>query len=135
MGDTVIFNLGSISNGASATATIQVITGAAGTIVNTATASTASTDLYLAASTAVNSATVVTPPPAYLEATNLVGTSVQITLVGGAGLNYAIQTSSDLLDWTAVLTNTASVNNGSFIYTDTRTNAPLRFYRAIRLPQ
>jgi hypothetical protein len=39
------------------------------------------------------------------------------------------------LDWTAVLTNTASVSNGSFIYTDTRTNAPLRFYRAIRLPQ
>ncbi len=135
VGDTVIFNMGSISNGATATATIRVLTGAAGTIVNTATASTGSTDLYLAASTAVNSSTVVAPPGAYLAATNFANGTVQITLTGGVGLNYAVQTSSNLLDWISVSTNSASVNNGTFIYIDLRTNAPLRFYRTLRLAQ
>jgi uncharacterized repeat protein (TIGR01451 family) len=135
MGDTVIFSLGSMNNGATATATIRVIAGAAGTIVNTATVSTASTDLYLAESSTENSTTVATPPSAYLEATNLAGAILQLTLLGQEGQNYAIQTSSNLLVWTSVITNTASLSNGSFIYTDTRTNAPLRFYRAIRLPQ
>jgi len=133
-GSTVIFNLGSISNGATATATIRVITGAAGTIVNTATVSTASADLFLSDSTAVNSTTVAPPPASFLEATNIAG-SLQLTLLGQAGQNYAIETSSNLLNWTAVVTNTASLSSSSFIYTDTRTNAPQRFYRAIRLPQ
>jgi hypothetical protein len=124
-----------MSNGATATAIIRVIAGAAGTIVNTATVSTASTDLYLAESSTENSTTVATPPSAYLEATNLAGAILQLTLLGQEGQNYAIQTSSNLLVWTSVITNTASLSNGSFIYTDTRTNAPLRFYRAIRIPQ
>jgi hypothetical protein len=58
-----------------------------------------------------------------------------LTLLGQAGQNYAIQTSSNLVIWTSVVTNTASLEGSSFIYTDTRTNAPLRFYRAIRLTQ
>jgi uncharacterized repeat protein (TIGR01451 family) len=135
MGDTVIFSLGSMSDGATATATIRVLTATAGTIVNTATVSTASTDLYLAESTAQNSTTVETSPSAYLQATNLAGAVLQLTLLGQEGQNYAIQTSSNLLVWTSVVTNTASLTNGSFIYLDTRTNAPLRFYRAIRLSQ
>ncbi len=85
MGDTVIFNLGSISNGATATATIRVITGTAGTIVNTATVSTASTDLYLAAATTVNSTTVTVPSPSYLVATNLGSGILQLTLEGQEG--------------------------------------------------
>jgi uncharacterized repeat protein (TIGR01451 family) len=134
VGSTVIFSLGSISNGAAATATIGVIAGAAGTIVNTATVSSTSADLYLAGSTAVNSTTVEMPPSSYLEATNL-PSGLQLTLLGQAGQNYAIQTSSNLLIWTSVVTNTASLESSSFIYTDTRTNAPLRFYRAVRLSQ
>jgi uncharacterized repeat protein (TIGR01451 family) len=133
-GDTVICSLGSISNGATAALGIQVLAGAAGTVVNTATVSTASTDLYLAGNTVTNSTTVATPPSSYLEATNIAG-SLQLTLLGQAGQNYAIQVSSNLLTWTSVFTNTASLFTGSFIYTDSRTNAPLRFYRAIRLTQ
>jgi len=131
---TVIFSLGSISNDATATASITVIAGAAGTIVNTATVSTTSADLYLADSTAVNSTTVETAPSSYLEATNL-PSGLQLTLLGQAGQNYAIQISSNLVNWTAVITNTASSGSSSFTYTDSRTNAPLRFYRAVRLPQ
>ncbi len=135
IGDDVIFTLGAMNNGATATATIRVLAGAAGTIVNTATVSTASTDLNLAESTAQNSTTVATPPSAYLFATNLPGAILQLTLEGQVGQNYAIQTSTDLQIWISVLTNTASLSNGTFIYTDSRTNAPLRFYRAIRLSQ
>jgi uncharacterized repeat protein (TIGR01451 family) len=127
-GDMVICNLGSISNGATATLTIEVVAGAPGTVVNTAVVSTASTDLYLAESTAVNSATV-TPSAIYLKATNL-ASGLQLTLLGQAGQNYIIQTSSNLLVWKGVVTNT-----GSFIYTDSRTNAPQRFYRAVHPSQ
>jgi hypothetical protein len=38
------------------------------------------------------------------------------------------------MNWTSVFTNTASINTGSFIYTDTL-NAPRRFYRAVQVPQ
>jgi len=134
-GGTVICSLGSLSNGATASATIRVIAGAAGTIVNTATVSSTSADLYPAGSTVVNSTIVATPPASYLAATNLAGGSLQLTLLGQAGQNYAIEISSNLLTWTAVVTNTASLESSSFIYIDSRTNAPLRFYRAIRLPQ
>lgn len=131
---TVICSLGSISNGATATATIQVVTGAAGTIVNAATVTTTSADLFPAESMAVNSTIVVTPPPSYLQATNTAA-GLQLTLLGQAGQNYAIQVSSNLLTWASVTTNTASSSSSSFVYLDTSTNAPLRFYRAIRLPQ
>jgi hypothetical protein len=47
---------------------------------------------------------------------------------------FAIQVSSNLVNWTSLVTNTAA--NGIFDYTDTRaTNAPHRFsYRALLLP-
>jgi hypothetical protein len=56
-------------------------------------------------------------------------------LLGQEGQNYAIQISSNLATWTSVYTNTASLANGSFTYTDPQINAPLRFYRAIQIPQ
>jgi uncharacterized repeat protein (TIGR01451 family) len=133
-GSTVVCNLGVISNGATATATIRVIAGAAGTIVNTATVTTASADLYLAASTVANTTTVQTSPRPELYATNTAG-GLQLTLLGQVDQNYAIQISSNLTHWTSVFTNTASIVNGTFIYTDTQTNAPGRFYRAVLLPQ
>ena len=134
-GGTVVCYLGSISNGATATATITVIAGnITGTIVNTATVSTASTDLNLAESTTVNSVGV-TASDFKLQATNMAG-GLQLTLVQGQGGQlYTIQVSSNLLSWKSVFTNTASLNNGSFIYTDPNTNAPERYYRAVHSPQ
>jgi hypothetical protein len=60
---------------------------------------------------------------------------LQLTLLGQAGQTYVIQTSTNLVNWTSVYTNAASFDGSSFIYTDTSTNAPLRFYRAIHAPQ
>jgi uncharacterized repeat protein (TIGR01451 family) len=130
---TVVCYLGSISNAATATATITVIAGLAGTIVNTATVSTASADLYLAAAATVNS-TSVDGSLFDLKATNSAD-GLQLTLLGQAGQTYVIQTSTNLVNWTSVYTNAASFDGSSFIYTDTSTNAPLRFYRAIHAPQ
>ena len=133
-GGTVVCSLGSIRNGATATATIRVIAGAPGAIVNTATVTTASADLYLAASTTANTTTVQASPRPELSASIVAG-GLQLTLLGQVDQNYAIQISSNLLNWTSVFTNTASIIDGTFIFTDTQTNAPQRFYRAVQLPQ
>jgi uncharacterized repeat protein (TIGR01451 family) len=132
-GGTVTCSFGTIPAGATATATIRVIAQASGTVVNTATVTTASTDLYLADSTTANSATVLAPPISVLEATNY-PSGLQLTLLGQSSQTYGVQVSTDLVNWTTLSTNTAGVN-GTFIFTDTGTNLPARFYRALRLPQ
>jgi uncharacterized repeat protein (TIGR01451 family) len=67
---------------------------------------------------------------ASLSASRMPGELLQLSVVGSAGQNYGIQISSNLVSWTTIMTNT-----GSFIFTDSLTNAPKRFYRAIQLPQ
>jgi len=59
------------------------------------------------------------------------GSGYQLTLTGGSGDHYEIQTSSDLVSWTMLrlLTNA----NGTVQFTDPAP-ANLRFYRALLLP-
>ncbi len=76
--------------------------------------------------TAVSTLTEV----ASLSASRMAGELLQLSVIGSPGQNYGIQTSSNLVSWTTVTTNT-----GTFIFTDTVTNAPQRFYRVIQLPQ
>jgi hypothetical protein len=129
-GGTAICNLGTINAGAIATVAVKIIAGARGTITNTIITTTASTDLYPAGNTNL----VITPVSGnaapYLSASNMAGGSLQLTLTGYPGQNYAVQTSSNLVVWTTI-----STNSGTFIFFDNRTNAPRRFYRAIQLPQ
>jgi hypothetical protein len=73
------------------------------------------------------------PPVSLLEATNYPG-GLQLTLQGQPSQNYGIQVSTDLVNWTTVTTNTSSLT-GVFTFTDSNTNSPGRFYRAIRIPQ
>jgi uncharacterized repeat protein (TIGR01451 family) len=132
-GGTVTCNLGTIGVGATATATVRVIAETPGIIVNTATVTTASTDLYLADSTTANNATVLIAPIAFLEVTNY-PSGLQLTLQGQSSQTYGIQVSTNLIAWTTLSTKTAGIN-GAFTFTDTGTNLPARFYRAIRLAQ
>lgn len=104
----------------------------AGSIVNTATVTTADTDLYLADSTAENN-TQLSVPLFGLLATNM-PSGLQLTLVGQSSQNYAIQVSTNLLNWNTVITTTTDLN-GSFIYNDPSTNSGGRYYRAVLLPQ
>jgi hypothetical protein len=56
----------------------------------------------------------------------------QFALQGGRNLQYDVQTSSDLTDWSVLSTLTITNINGTVLITDT--NAPLsggRYYRAV----
>jgi uncharacterized repeat protein (TIGR01451 family) len=130
---TLTVNFGTIAAGGTATATIRAIAEASGSIVNTATVTSPNTDLYLADSTTANSAIVLPAPISLLNATNF-PSGLQLTLKGQAGQTYGIQVSEDLVHWSTLSTNTSSPN-GAFIFTDTGTNLPARFYRAVRLAQ
>jgi uncharacterized repeat protein (TIGR03806 family) len=55
----------------------------------------------------------------------------EMLLTGPVGSNYVLQVSSNLLQWTAISTNTPT--NTTFILTDTNTPAPSdRFYRVLQ---
>ena len=55
---------------------------------------------------------------------------LQFTIAGVPGFDYAVQTSTNLLDWVNLATNAAP-----FDFTDTITDAyPQRFYRAVYRP-
>jgi hypothetical protein len=54
----------------------------------------------------------------------------QFNITGVTGLNYAIQSSSNLVDWIPVVTNVSP-----FVFADTNAgNFPQGFYRAVYLP-
>ena len=55
-----------------------------------------------------------------------------LLLTGTPGINYAIQTSSNLAltNWTALVTN--SPTNGTFSFTDIHATNASRFYRALK---
>jgi hypothetical protein len=61
------------------------------------------------------------------------GGTMQILFSGAEGYGYAVQTSSNLLDWASLSTNHPT--NRSFTFTDTPPPAShRRFYRSALLP-
>ena len=126
----VTFNLGVFTNaGDTAAATLQVQPLQFGLAFNSATV----TNDTGSSATATNTVTVIKAAPFFLQATNLAN-NLNLTLAGSAGQSYIIQVSTDLASWTSVFTNTA-VSPGQFTFTNSLTNAPVRFYRALHLPQ
>jgi hypothetical protein len=83
--------------------------------------------LALTSVSPVNITQVTTAPASWTNAV-VSGGVFQATLVGSLGQRYAIQSSSNLVNWTAV-----STNAGTFVFTNTTTSAPQMFYRAIQL--
>jgi hypothetical protein len=61
------------------------------------------------------------------------GGAVQVQFTGADAFAYAVQTSSNLLDWTTVSTNYPV--NGSFNFMEAQPpGSPRRFYRSILQP-
>ena len=61
------------------------------------------------------------------------GATPQVQFTGADGYAYAVQTSSNLLDWTTISTNYPA--NGSFNFMDTPPpGSPRRFYRSVLQP-
>jgi uncharacterized repeat protein (TIGR03803 family) len=76
------------------------------------------------------SATLSLLNPLHLGAAAFIGGEFEFQLTGAAGASYAIQTSTNLLNWTPLITNIAS--NGFFLLTDTNaSNSNRRFYRGV----
>jgi hypothetical protein len=71
--------------------------------------------------------------PDSTSAVSLSGGSLQVQFAGADGYAYTVQTSSNLVDWTAVSTNYPTY--GSFNFLDTLVSgSPRRFYRSILWP-
>jgi hypothetical protein len=60
--------------------------------------------------------------------------SLTLTLNGQPGQSYILQVSTNLISWSGISTNTANAG-GQFTFTNNVTNAPVRFFRALHLPQ
>jgi hypothetical protein len=58
---------------------------------------------------------------------------VQVTTSGGMGVTYALQASSDLVNWTTVSVQTNET--GSVVFSEQPTTNSIRFYRAMSMPQ
>jgi uncharacterized repeat protein (TIGR01451 family) len=86
--------------------------------------------LGLTAVSPVNTTPVNNESPSWTNIVISAGGVFQATLNGSVDQSYAIQSSSNLVSWTSISTNT-----GTFIFTNAITNAPLQFYRAMQLPQ
>ena len=84
-------------------------------------------------STASSNATLyvyLSPMPALASPVLSVDNQMQFTITGVPGLNYAVQVSTDMMNWDFVATNAAP-----FDFTDTNTaNFPARYYRVVYLP-
>ena len=55
--------------------------------------------------------------------------SIRVTIRGAIGVNYALETSSDLLNWAEVDVQTNLT--GSVMLREPRTTNSIRFYRAV----
>lgn len=59
--------------------------------------------------------------------------ALRLRLTGRPAMRFTLQSSSNLVSWVPLVTNTSA--SGTFDFTDSRsTNAPRRFYRALMLP-
>jgi uncharacterized repeat protein (TIGR01451 family) len=126
----VTFNLGSFTNaGAAATATLVLQPLQAGSLLNSAYVTNAAGSSAFVS----NTVTVLNAVPA-LQAAYLANNNLKLTLLGYPSQNYIIQVSSNLITWNSLSTNTANAT-GLLTLTNSVTNGPAQFYRALHLPQ
>ena len=72
-------------------------------------------------------ATPVAPPPVVLTVGPQTAGQFSFSFQGQSNQNYVVETSTNLTDWSAVLTN--ATPDGQFLFIDTNATAPARFYR------
>jgi hypothetical protein len=72
----------------------------------------------------------LTPAATLGPAASLAGNQFQFSVAGVPGFTYAVQASTDLINWVSLCTNTSP-----FVFADTKTAAfPQRYYRSVYLP-
>ena len=86
----------------------------------------------LSATSSVVTVSVVMPTPITLSSAKVANGQFEFGYSADPGLRYVVQSSSNLLSWSSVRTNTAPGNN--VVYGETFDIKGLRFYRVERLP-
>jgi hypothetical protein len=71
-----------------------------------------------------SAAAILTAPPSFT------GDGFPLTITGVPGFNYAVEASTNLVDWVPLSTNTSPF---TFVDGDA-TNCPARYYRSVYLP-
>ena len=123
--------LGTIANaGGTASATVTVLPQQAGQVTNVVSVTNTATG---SGAIATDVANVINLGPFLVQATSL-NRNLRLVLQGQSGQNYVIQTSTNLVSWTAISTNLAA-GSGSFTFTNSLTNGPELFYRAVHFAQ
>ena len=132
-GNTVTALLGTLTNGTNATITIRAASSASCSVTNTVSVTGNETDPIATNNIATVVTQVITPVTAVLSDGTITNGQVQFTLTGHSNTTYVIQASTNLTDWTSLLTN-ATPTNGvlQFIDVDSPTFTQ-RFYRAVRV--
>ncbi|HVV01629.1 MAG TPA: hypothetical protein VHH88_09730, partial [Verrucomicrobiae bacterium] len=114
--------------------TVVASSSLAGAVTNSFTVNSDETDLDPASNTAQAAATVLVAITPRLSIAPKAAGQFELTIAAQAGLNYAIQQSADLTNWSTVSSGTA---NGSGILKYVTTNGPSfnrLFFRAVRVP-
>jgi uncharacterized repeat protein (TIGR01451 family) len=131
-GSPVTVNLGGIAAGGSAGVKLTVLAGPANTYTNHASVTANEADLNQANNQAQVVTVVQNLVPAILSgAANHTNNTFALTLTGQGGATYAIETSSDLTNWTSVVVSVLPPS-GKFVFTDSNVlGTSRRFYRAV----
>jgi hypothetical protein len=66
-------------------------------------------------------------PPIFLNAVSYVNGQFSLQFAGSDTQTYVVETSTNLINWPPVSTNSPS--GGRFIFTDTNATDPARYYR------
>lgn len=86
----------------------------------------------ISATSAVVNVSVVSPVTVNLSAAGLVNGKFSFNYAANAGLTYVVESSTNLLNWTPLVTNVAGVNPAPF--TNAVNATGIQFYRVGRLP-
>jgi plastocyanin len=137
-----------VTNGSGAIANVEFLQGTS-VLANETTGPFSATDNSLAAGSytltaiasdndgfsATNSINISVVTPVTVSLTNvftLSRTNFQFSYPANIGLNYVVQRSADLINWTSLVTNMASSN--PVVFVDSKATNGLNFYRVGRMP-
>ena len=124
------WNVGSLAAGSGARVTVVLAPSLGASISNVAVVAGSEADLNFVNNSA-ETVTTVTSPMAATLAGSVSNHQFHLTVIAEPGLPYIIQTSSNLINWVSVATNTASAGGGTIKFTNANSSKNL-FYRAKR---
>jgi uncharacterized repeat protein (TIGR01451 family) len=134
-GFTIVWDVGTLTNGAGGQATLVMRANDLGSFVNSANVSANTLDPNPAEDSASLTFNVSVPAlPPQLGSVVVSNGTFQLTVTGQSGQEYIVQASTNLINWVSVYTNPPPYNS-PFTYTNSSTASyPALFYRVVTGP-